>query len=306
MILHADAGPAHLAVLRITVFAMWLGLIATTDTSLYPGLPATMIEPRGVTGFLPWEAILGSPVLVSGLHVAAIVGCVACILGVRPYRPIAGITFALILFHDAAAKSLGTYTNHAQLALLFLAGSLVLFSAADRYGIGLRRRQAGAEDVWSYRTPMILAAVIVALTYSFIGARRLFYGGLTVFSDDSLATWAVARTLQYSSFELDGGMRLLEWPALLPLLGIGMAVTTIFECMSPLAIRYQRYRWAWMIVIVCFHLMTLATMNILFWENLVLLAVLFTRLPDVVIRAIDRVSGVDASPRARGRSLASE
>jgi hypothetical protein len=56
-------------------------------------------------------------------------------------------------------------------------------------------------------------------------------------------------------------------------------VVTLFEILSPLALVWRRFRWVWLAVIAPFHLTTLFTMNIFFWENLILLAVVFTGLP---------------------------
>jgi len=55
----------------------------------------------------------------------------------------------------------------------------------------------------------------------------------------------------------------------------GYFVTTLFELTSVGVLFSQRFRLLWLVVIASFHVITLVSMNIFFWENLVLMAVIF-------------------------------
>lgn len=275
----------HLAVLRIVVFSIWLVLIATMDTSVYSLLPEGLSDPRGVGELLGLPFVLQNPALVQGLWIAAMAGCALCILGVRPYGPIATATALLVLYHDALVKSFGSYSNHAQVVPLLLVMILALFPAADAFSVS-RREHSGSPRAWLYRTPLVASAAVLCVTYSFIGARRLFLGGVGIYTDESMLGWIVARTLEYGAHDLSVGLAVPDLQWLWPLLGTGLLITTAFEVLSPLALRSTHFRFWWVGVVAMFHLSTLVLMNIFFWENLILLAVLFTPLTD---RIVDRV-----------------
>lgn len=279
------ARPAeHLALLRIAVFGIWTGIVATADTALYARLPNSFFERRGVAELLPLEAIMGSSTLLMGLTVATIAGCIACMAGVRGYVPVAVVTSFLVLVHDAMSKSAGAYSNHAQSALLLVTFVVALFPAADAYSLARSHRN---RTPWAYAAPLLASALLVTITYSFIGTRRIFVGGVEVFIDGSFLHWVVGRTLEYSAFDVSVGLELLANRWLVVPLSVGMAVVTLFETLSPLAVRSRRFRVAWLVAIVAFHVGTLLLMDIFFWENLVLIAVLFTGVPGHIVERIE-------------------
>lgn len=51
------------------------------------------------------------------------------------------------------------------------------------------------------------------------------------------------------------------------------------EVLAPLCVFSTAFRWAWLAVMIPFHVSTLVTMNIFFDQNLVLMALLLTPLP---------------------------
>jgi hypothetical protein len=55
----------------------------------------------------------------------------------------------------------------------------------------------------------------------------------------------------------------------------GFLLVTVFEACSPLALLSATFRRSWLVVMLAFHLSTLVLMNIVFWENMLLLAVVF-------------------------------
>lgn len=278
-----EGSDRHLAVLRIAAFGLWFGLIATTDTVLYAQFPSTMLDPRGLAHLLPLETLFGSPALLLGLKVAALVTCALAAFGTRPYPLWAGAAAVLVIVHDTLMKSLGGYANHAQAASLLILVVLAMFPAADALTIGGRSPKHPATS-WMYRAPVLAVGALLTLTYSFIGARRLFIGGVGIYTDDSLLRWMVGRTLEYGAhdFDLTGLVLANRW--VIPLLTVGMFVVTIFEVLSPLALRFPRFRRVWLVMIIGFHFFTLFTMNIFFWENIILLVLLFTPLAQRLVR----------------------
>jgi len=102
---------------------------------------------------------------------------------------------------------------------------------------------------------------------------------VSIYTDGSIVRWVVARTLEEGAHDISVGLKVLDHPWLEVPLAVGMLVTTIAEILSPVALVNQRFRWVWLAVIAGFHVSTLFLMNIFFWENLILVAVLFTPLP---------------------------
>lgn len=284
--MHRGVRAEHLAVVRIVVFAVWFAIIAATSTGSFHLLPEELLDPRGFARLLPLEAVFWTPWLAGVAKALTLLGCLACLLGVRPHGVVATATVSLIFLHDAVLKSLGGYSNHAQSGLLMVAALVAAFPAADALSVSGRR--SADRSPWLYRTPLVASALLIALTYSFIGTRRLFVGGGEVFTDGSIERWAVGRTLEYSWYDLDVGLMVLDQRWLVPVLVGGMAVATVFEIVSPLVIRYRKLLPYWLAVIVPFHLATAVSMNILFWENLILILFLFTGLTDAVVRRLDR------------------
>src|SRR5690606_2920552 len=97
----------------------------------------------------------------------------------------------------------------------------------------------------------------LTVTYAFIGARRLMIGGVGIYLDGSLERWIVGRTLEDNAFGLDAGLSILDHRWLIPVITLGMFITTVFEILSPLALRFKQFRWMWLVVIITFHISTL-------------------------------------------------
>lgn len=269
-----DAGPFELALLRIAVFGIWFAILLDFDAESFSRLPPEMMD-HHVLGAV--VRLVASAPLLQVLKLAALAGSALCVLGVRPHSLAAGATALLILVMDVASKSIGSYANHAQTLVLLLALLLAFFPASD--ALSVHRKPPPERSPWMYRLPLMAVATLVAATYAFIGARRLFVGAVSIYTDGSIVRWVVARTLEEGAHDISVGLKVLDHPWLEVPLAVGTLVTTIVEILSPVALVNQRFRWVWLAVIAGFHVSTLFLMNIFFWENLILLAVLFTPLP---------------------------
>lgn len=168
------------------------------------------------------------------------------------------------------------HANHAQFCILYAAWILALFPAADRFSIMGRKQKLAPRNY--YRAPVICLALMLSILYMLIGLRRFVDGGFEIFLNDALATSLAVRSVEYSAYSFEYGLLLLTLPWLKPIMAGGYFVTTIFEALSPLALFNRWFRYAWLLVIVPFHIMTLLTMNIAFWESMILVLVLFTSL----------------------------
>jgi hypothetical protein len=280
--IHEDAGADRLAIARIAVFGIWFVQFAITPVRNFTLIPPELIEPPAVLSMLPVEVWLGSASTVGALKVLGLALTTACVLGVRPWRPIALTSVLIIFWHDAAMKSVQGFDNHGQAAVLYLALVLAVAPAADTMSVHRRRPELQAQS--SYAGPLLLGSFLMATAYTLMGLRRLVYGAATVFTDGSIERWVAARSQQYAESNFDLGIALLALPGAGAFLALGMLVVTILEAMSLLVLRSAKLRAVWLAVLVPFHLSTLLLMNIFFWENLILLAVLFTGLPERLLR----------------------
>lgn len=264
----------HLAVVRIAVFSMWAWMLITFDAGRVAGMPSDIVQPPGLFDVASFRALVGSAFALECFHVVAVAGCVASALGLRPFAPVAAITWIGILLMYATWASVGAFYNHAQLAVLLTALMLVAAPCADRLSVCAAPGRTAMPSS-AYRTSVNLMAIIVSATYAMTGLRRFGDGGVTVFADESMEIWVVSRTLEYSAFEFDIGLAVLREPLFGDALRAALIVSTVFEVLSPLAVCFRRFRLVWLLVIVGFHLGTLVLMRIFFWENVVLVLAIF-------------------------------
>ena len=268
-----------LALGRVVVFGIWLFTIVSAPLTIYSELPFDLFEALGPFRFLP-DAVLRaavSPVALTSLKAVLVVGCALLVLGVRPYYPIALTTAGLLLLCDGLVMGFNGFINHAQLGPLYAALIIAVFPAADALSVmGATRRPAFPG---LYSGGILAVSIVLCFAYSFVGVHRLVNGGLAIFQGDAIITWMAVRSLQEGSEGFQYGLLPLDYRLLIVPLKIGYFVTTIFEILAPLCLVAVRFRWLWLAVIVPFHFMTLVTMNIFFWENVLLLLVFIGGLP---------------------------
>ena len=120
-----------------------------------------------------------------------------------------------------------------------------------------------------------LASLMLVLPYTYIAMNRLLEGGPRLFLGDALLDVIALTSHWYAAYGFTTFLGIIAVPWLATSLKAGFLLTTLFELSSALTLVSRRFRMAWLAVIVSFHLVTLFAMNIFFWENLVLSAVVF-------------------------------
>lgn len=275
-LLHAHAGPRELGVLRITVFALWLPHLLTTPLSNIALLPAELVEPHGLLRLAPVTHLTSSPWALTALTIAAAAGCLLGLVGSPAHRVVGAITLALLLVHEGLTRALAGYVIHGRITLLFLTAVVVIAPSADALAL---RSPRGTTDDGRHAWGLIGASVVVALTYSLVGARRIVRGGVEIFTDRSLELWLVARSQQPSALGFDLGLDMVNLPGVLTLLPLLFLATSIFELLSPLALRWDRFRWPWLVAILGFHIVVTLAMSLDFRIQIVLVLVLFGVIP---------------------------
>jgi hypothetical protein len=287
-VLHSGAGAGALGVLRIVVFAVWaLTVLGSPPLTLAAGLPRELFQAPGVLSLFPepfWEVFLQEATL-RVFTVLLLVVLLAAAAGVGPFAVVGPLAFVGVLLFDGLQKGFSGYFNHAQFGLLYATFFVAISPAADALKLG--RGGAGgptgsARSPGVYRFPLVASALALSLTYFLVGSSRVAIGGWEIFTSDALPGHLALRTMEHTATDFRLSFFLLAHAPLVFLLKAGFLVTTVFEVLSPLALLRRGFRLAWLGVIVPFHFATLLTMNIFFWENLVLLALLFTDLPSRV------------------------
>lgn len=281
-----ESSARGLATLRVAVYGTWLVVLLAWPITSAGQLPSEWFSPRGFARWLPgwmWEYSIESTTL-SVIHALAILGCSALLLGVRPFRPLAIVTSLLLVYTETISKGFSGYANHGQSALLYAALILPYFPASDRlsiYGGKVSLRNAA-----TYLAGMYCVAMSLAVTYSLIGVERIAEGGWDIFTGDALLVDLVRTSHEYSRY----GFNVVAWithsAVLVMFLKMGFVVATIAEILSPFAIICRYFRYLWLVIILSFHVSTLITMNIFFWENVVLLLVLFVLFPEFIAKEV--------------------
>lgn len=261
-----------LGVARILVFGIWLFKLAPGRLLTLSDLPFELFESPGLFRFLPDRIfqVAVNPAVLTALQGLLVVGCSLLVLGVRPFRPIALLTCTLLLFADGLSKGFNGFINHAQLGILYAALILAFVPAADALSVMGRAKKPVGAGV--YRGAFLAVAAVLCAAYSFTGTHRVVNGGFAIFQGDAIIIWMASRSLQYSEGGFDFGLLALSYPWLSVPLKVGYFVTTIFEVLSPIALISAPFRRLWLFVILPFHFFTLLTMNIFFWENMLLVA----------------------------------
>jgi hypothetical protein len=296
----APDGAEILGIGRITVFGIWFYHVLNTPFDLIGQLPYDMFRARGLLGVLPdpfYQALFASPGLLLGWKIALLIGCALLVLGVRPFPLFAVPVTLLLLLFDGVGKGFAAWVNHGQMGILFAAIVLCLFPAADALSVHGRKREGAARPA-VYAGGVLAIAAFLSAAYAFIGTHRVVSGGSAIFTGDAILTYLAVQSLNYSAYGFQYGLLGLSSPLIGVLFKVGYAVTTLFEILSPFALVNTWFRRVWLVVIVPFHVTTLFTMNIFFWENILLIAV-FVAPAGYLMRSTGDTGGEAALRRLR-------
>lgn len=265
-----------LGVVRILVFSLWFFNVLTVHLQDLAALPHEQLSRHGVLRLIPdavWE-LLWSPAVLPGFQIVLLVLLAWLILGLRGYAVLAVLTVVLLTLFDGMAKSLG-HINHSKMVMLLASYLVAAFPAAD--ALSLRRGPALPERAHLYRAGVMMITVVMLLGYAFLGAYRLDKGGFEVYSGDAIKNWFLRRSYEQNPTGFTIGILVSENRAALFMAQVGFVITEFFEVTALLCLVFRRFRWAWMAWMIPFHVLSLLTMNIFFWQNVLLILVL---LPD--------------------------
>jgi hypothetical protein len=282
----------HASAVRLAVLGIWLTIVASTPYEHYARFPAGMSAGFGLGRLLlshdTLKSFFFSPPVLMALKWSAIVGCLLAILLPNRWRWLTPVVFLNIVVLDLLTKAINGFANHAQLGPLFVLLVFAVFSDRDYLPL-IRFRdtadpvppldssgRSSAGPLESRYAPVVwLAGLTLIIPYTYISLNRLLEGGLDLFLGNALLEYITLTSRHHSAYESTVFVGLIQIPLLAALLKAGYLVTTLFEVTSVGVLFSRAFRMIWLVVIGSFHFITLFSMNIFFWENLVLIGVLF-------------------------------
>lgn len=267
--IHREVAPRTLGVARVLVFGMWMVTVWSVHLEDYVALPRELLRRYGVLSLIPpglWDALWSPPFLI-GFRVGLLLLLLWLVLGLGRYGLAAIVACIGLTLFDGMAKSLG-HINHSKFGILFAAWILAVFPANDAFA--LRPRRGAPAPPVQYAAPMLAVAVVIFLTYGMIGSYRMG-GSPGVFVSDALGKWFLHKGFEANATGLQLGPWIVAHGPIYLMAKLGFAVVGAFEVLSPLCLVSDRFRWLWIAVMIPFHLASLFTLNIFFWENVVLI-----------------------------------
>lgn len=265
-----------LAIARCAVGLLMLWIMWVQDLPAAAELPRAWFSQIGPVALLPVDFAAGllQPGALTLIQWAGIALAIAFALGLGP----AALTGTLLAVTATVAQCLGPKafsggfsTHHENGAIIV---TLLLAVAIPRPSLADDARAAAA------RGAMILCAITIGIMYMEVGCHRLVRGGAEIFLGDSIVAWQVSHALEYRETSFSLGLLAAGAPALAILSKAALLAATLAEVAAPLAVLMTaRWRAAWLGALIAMHVGSALMMNVHFWENLVLLLVFCSGLP---------------------------
>jgi hypothetical protein len=280
-LIHHDATERGFRALRAWIVVLWLWVVLRQPVNDLHELPEVAFVPPEIFQHLfpddgGW---LLRPMVLDALQVGSLL-CLVLTLVTR-VAPATGILAAgFVTLHQGLTRSFH-YVHHAQLALLYALYVVVLFQLS--LSLSRSRRSQGSApntalgaglNLWTL--PFLGVLGVLCLTYSFTGVYRVAHGGPELFWSDSLEFWLADRALVFGA---PWRALLTDLPGTWEFLNVGFALVTCFETLAPLTLAWRPFRWAFIVVIGAFHVLSFGLMGIPFWENLLLFPLFVDRVP---------------------------
>jgi hypothetical protein len=287
--LHQQGSATSLGIARSIVYCLWMFILLARPVAEIDSIHASWFAPFGPIGLLPSAFLEGllQPSILVALRAATLILCGLLAVGARPFRLFAIPAAVLIFLEETVHKGFNGFLNHSTLALLYAAFLLPLFRCSDGFSIFSKHRPRLPDD--TYAASMHATALCLALPYAMLGIRRLFHGGMEIFTGDAILIYLATKSLEPAATAFRYGTLPLGSPNIAVLMKIGFFIVTLAEILTPLILYSRNLRWIWLAVMVPFHISTLFTMNIFFWQNLVIALVFFTEFTHILSRLPSRL-----------------
>ena len=135
----------------------------------------------------------------------------------------------------------------------------------------IRPASAGGEDNQVARLLLRGLCFWVLFTYFMIGVARLQASDWRVYQTDIMTCYVLLHSIKWNYWDVSVAKELLQQPLFDLFLRVSFPLATILELVAPLAVMIRGLVWPIVISLWLFHLAIFFTMNIFFWQNMLLL-----------------------------------
>lgn len=284
-VLHHHASSAALVFFLKFFFAIWFFRYLLDPLQNLSQLPIEYSDP---VGWLRWLNVNFYVALHSFTALLLIkFGILAACVGVWfPKTRIKSAILGCILVANACAISRGFgHLNHAEISPLLVTCILTFFAwrlpTANLQHPDHKPNQTAA-------TGLILATLVLALSYALAGVERMAVGGFELFTGDTMVNYAVQRSFSTWVFEFNFSQLLLANPWLAAMLKIGTVVVTIAEIAMPFCLVSRRMRFFILLVMPAFHIGAILMFKVVFIELPLSLLLLWNVSPWLAARSQKR------------------
>ena len=271
------ATPFHFGIARILVFGILLLDLLVDDFSAMVSMPVEAFLPRGVLNVLPvaWMGDILTHGFLLGFSLVYGLILAAGLVGFGPAWLVTGLALLGTIFFQGLARGFGGHVNHQELIVLvslFFFLSKRSFAAVSVNTVLCKASVSEADDEIS-RFLLRALCFWVLMTYFMIGVARLQTSDWRVYQTNAMTFYAVLHSVKWNYWDFSLARDLLNQPLLDWFLRVSFPLATLLELLAPLALLVRRLVWPIVISLWLFHIAILLTMNIFFWQNMLLLFV---------------------------------
>ncbi len=272
---HWDATPEALRLVRRLVFATWFLRVAFKPLEQLAFIPPSLFDPVGPMALLPAsvEQWLHGAAFLYALKAATLLALALVIAGVA-LRPMMVASCLLMTVFACLWRGFAGHMDHESVLILFAGYLLTLFELADAR-VDRRGEPPRPGAPTRAGIPLTTILVVLCLAYTMVGIFRSVRGAPAVFTTSSLTFWALRNAYETAEPAWGWGKYVVEYPWLGWVLNAGFPVITLFELTALAALVSRWYRYAFLLVMVPFHLVSLFVLDVFFWENMVLYVLFF-------------------------------
>lgn len=267
-LLHEQAGPRLLRLARLGIFLLWIVKLLLDPLWRLAEMPRELFSPVGFLALLPASAIdhLLTSTGLTTLLVLTLAVSIACLTD-RAFPFTSAFAAFLLTAYSCLIRSFGPAV-HTDIVLLLAVYALAAFAWADFFQAKFSRNKTPTGSWSSF--PLVTIVALLCLSYALVGLNRILVGGSSVFTSDTMETWAIDASLRGYYFNTNVGWHLPEWPLVVWMLRSGLPFITLFEITAPLCLVSSHYRWIFIPTMLSFHLLSLVFMNIFFFDDMLL------------------------------------
>jgi hypothetical protein len=260
---------------RVLIFSVWFLRVAFKPLYQLNLIPESLYQPVGVLGLLPRsvEALLHTTGFLYALQAATLLSFALVIAGVALRYTMVAASILMTLF-ASLWRGFAGHIDHESIIILFAGYLLTLFAWADWRADAKGEREPPGGPTRA-GIPLTSIVAILCFVYTMVGLFRTVRGTPAVYLSDSLNFWALRNAYETIDPAAGWGRFVLAYPIMGHLLKAGYPVITLFELTAMLALFSKWYRYAFLVVMIPFHVLSLFVLDVFFWENMVLYVLFF-------------------------------